>query len=73
MYNDLVNMAIVILFVSRLQSYNIISKVVAFAYGKDVNDRKQETAMNQRIMKQPMQETMENIISGYGRRYIMPP
>ena len=52
MYNDLVNMAIVILFVTNsVQSYNIISKVVSFAYGKDVNDRKQETAMNQRIMK----------------------
>ena len=47
MYNALVNIAIDYLVISRLQSYNIISKVVSFAYGKDVNDGKQEIAMNQ--------------------------
>ena len=37
MYNALVNIAIDYLVISRLQSYDIISKVVSVVYGKYIN------------------------------------
>jgi hypothetical protein len=43
----------------RLQSYDIILKVVSVAYGKDANEAKQETATNQRIMKKRTLHPME--------------
>ena len=47
MYNDLVNIATDFLMISRLQSYDNISKVVSVAYGKDTNGIKLEAAANQ--------------------------
>ena len=46
MYNALVNIVLI-----WLQSYDIFSNVVSFAYGKDVKEKKSETAINQRIKK----------------------
>ena len=62
MYNDLVNIATDFLMISRLQSYDIISKVVSVAYGKDTNGIKLETATNQRITERRTLQPMENIL-----------
>jgi hypothetical protein len=46
--------------ISRLQSYDIISKVVSVSYGKDANKKNMETAKNQQIMKRGTLHPMEN-------------
>jgi hypothetical protein len=48
--------------ISRLQSYDNISKVVSVAYGKDTNGIKLETATNQGITKKRTLQPMENIL-----------
>ena len=50
MYNVLINIATDYMIVSRLQSYDIISKVVSVAYGKCASKMEKEIAANQWIM-----------------------
>ena len=45
---------------SRLQRYDVFSKVVSIAYGKCANRMKPEMAKNQRIMKTSSPRPMEN-------------
>jgi hypothetical protein len=51
-----------------LQSYDIISKVVSVAYGKFSNEKKSETAANQRLIKNHLLDPMENFRYRYGKR-----
>ena len=53
---------------SQLQSYDIISKVVSLAYGKFLNEKKSETATNQRITKNHLLDPMENFWHRHGKR-----
>jgi hypothetical protein len=46
--------------ISRLQSYDIISKVVSIAYGKHVSMIKKEVITNQPITKNCTLRSMEN-------------
>ena len=46
--------------ISRLQSYDIISKVVSVAYGKHASMMKKETITNQPITKNCTLRSMEN-------------
>ena len=59
MYNDLIDIAIDFN-VSRLQSYDNISKVVSVAYGKNRSKMKMEIVNNQQIMNYYMSDPMEN-------------
>ena len=57
-----------LLITSQLQSYDIISKVVSLAYGKFLNEKKSETATNQRVIKNHLLDPMENFRYRYGKR-----
>ena len=50
---------LLVIIVSRLQSYNIILYVVSVAYGKSINKAKKENAKNQPITNNSTQNTME--------------
>ena len=57
-----------LLITSQLQSYDIISKVVSLAYGKFLNEKKSETATNQRVIKNHLLDPMENFWHRHGKR-----
>ena len=67
MYNVLINIATDYMIVFRLQSYDIISKVISVAYGKDTSEIKLEAAINQRITRKRALQPMEKILGGYGK------
>ena len=50
---------LLVIIVSRLQSYDIISYVVSVAYGKSINKAKKEILKNQLFTRNSTQNTME--------------
>ena len=72
MYNFLVNIIVRIYcvqyaFAFSVQSYDVFSKGVSFAYGNDVNMTRMETAINQLLMKNSETYPMELFLLRHGK------